>query len=127
MAGIRADQMKLAAAVALALLAPMRVASAAEDFALPVVWECASGVIVVEGTVQPEARAARAGCTKASPAADRAALRAIEAWQPALDRMPPRELDAPCPGQALVQPNYAFKPTAHDGTSGPCRASRAAA
>ena len=118
--------MKRATAIFLALLAPTGVAIAADDLATPVVWECALGVIVVETTERSEASGARAGCKVASPAAERAALRAVEAWQLATDRMPPTEPDVPCPIPTLVQPNYAFKPTAGDAPS-PCRPHRPAA
>lgn len=118
--------MKLAAAVALAVLVPLRVASATADAMPPVVWECASGVIVVEAIVRSDARPVRAGCAKASPAVERAALRAIEAWQPAIDRMPPTEPEVPCPVPALVRPNCAFTPIAGDAPS-PCRPQRPAA
>jgi hypothetical protein len=118
--------MKRAATTVLALLVPAGVAFATDDVMPPVVWECALGVIVVETNAQRESGTTRAGCKVASPAAERAALRAVEAWQPAADRMPTREPDVPCPDPTHVQPNYAFKPTAGDAPS-PCRSPRQAA
>ena len=106
--------MNFIAAMGLALLASAPVALAAQDLGSPVVWECSSGVVVVETSAQPDERATRRGCTKASAAAEQAALRAVKAWQPAIDRTPAAVPDVPCPIPTLVQPNCAFKPTAGD-------------